>query len=126
MRQGEAEGCLLLFLLWKPGLAEDASSLAPTGRAHVGSRLLPRTVALTSSHSAFSLSGGFLLLLASHPLPPPRKLIPHIKFPLLIHTNEQIFSMILIGFEQVPDDMIWFFEQHSKMSSMQDLGVNKT
>lgn len=33
--------------------------------------------------------------------------------------------MFLIGF-QVPNDIIWFFDQHSKLSSLKDLDINKT
>lgn len=34
--------------------------------------------------------------------------------------------MLLIGFEQVPNDTVWFFYQNIKSSSMRDLAVNKT
>ena len=34
--------------------------------------------------------------------------------------------MLLIGFEQVPNDTVWFFYQNIKLSSMRDLAVNKT
>lgn len=34
--------------------------------------------------------------------------------------------MFLIGFEQMPSDIVWFFYQHIKLSSMKDLDVNKT
>lgn len=37
-----------------------------------------------------------------------------------------MFPMFLIGFEQMPNDIVWFFYQHIKLSSMKDLDVNKT
>lgn len=70
--------------------------------------------------------------MASQASPTSWELIIHIKFPLLIHIHIHIhmhISKCLLCFLlvlQVLNDIIWFFDQHLKLSSLKDLDRNKT